>query len=87
MKAISCHTAKSLTLKSRMDCADNSGARIVRITSVKHGKTKKGNPPKYVHKYTSDRNPFTNEEVICKHCNFKTRYQFVRCPECGKTRE
>jgi len=26
----------------------------------------------------------TTEEVICKHCGFKTRYKFVRCPNCEK---
>ncbi|MBI4894904.1 MAG: hypothetical protein HY831_00270 [Candidatus Aenigmarchaeota archaeon] len=31
--------------------------------------------------------PITNAEVSCKHCSFKARYQFVRCPECGKTQE
>ena len=26
---------------------------------------------------------FTGEQ-ICKHCGFKARYQFVRCPECNR---
>ena len=46
MKAISCHTAKSLTLKSIMDCADNSGARILELIAAKGLRTKKRMKPK-----------------------------------------
>ena len=42
---------------------------------------------KYINKYASERTPITNQEIVCKHCNFKTQYEFLRCPECGKTRE
>src|SRR3989338_1277494 len=42
MKAISAKTTRGLNIGSKVLAADNSGARIVRITSVKHGKTKKG---------------------------------------------
>jgi len=26
----------------------------------------------------------TTAQVICKKCGFKTRYQFIRCPECNE---
>ena len=42
MKAISGKITRGLNIGSCVVAADNSGARIVRITSVKHGKTKKG---------------------------------------------
>jgi len=42
MKAISAKVTRGLNIGSEVLAADNSGARIVRITSVKHGKTKKG---------------------------------------------
>jgi len=38
-------------------------------------------------KATEERPPPFTGEVICKHCKFKARYEFVRCPECGKTQE
>ena len=42
MKAINARTTRGLNIGSNVVAADNSGARIVRITSVKQGKTKKG---------------------------------------------
>ncbi|HVY01440.1 MAG TPA: uL14 family ribosomal protein [Candidatus Nanoarchaeia archaeon] len=42
MKAISAKVTRGLNIGSMVVAADNSGARIVRITGVKHGKTKKG---------------------------------------------
>lgn len=42
MRAISAKVSRGLNLGSNVLAADNSGARIVRITSVVHGKTKKG---------------------------------------------
>jgi len=42
MKAISGRATRSLNIGSLLESCDNSGARIVRIVSVKHGKTKKG---------------------------------------------
>lgn len=42
MKAISATVTRGLLIGSEVFAADNSGARIVRIVSVKHGKTKKG---------------------------------------------
>lgn len=42
MKAISANVTRGLNIGSEVVAADNSGARIVRITGVKHGKTKKG---------------------------------------------
>ncbi len=42
MKAISARVTRGLNIGSKVLAADNSGARIVRITGVKHGKTKKG---------------------------------------------
>lgn len=42
MKAISSRATRGLNIGSVVDACDNSGARIVRITSVKHGKTTKG---------------------------------------------
>ena len=42
MKAISGRATKSLNIGSSVDACDNSGARICRIVSVKHGKTSKG---------------------------------------------
>ena len=42
MKAIGATVTRGLNIGANLIAADNSGARIVRITSVKHGKTKKG---------------------------------------------
>src|SRR3989344_1857067 len=41
MKAISARVTRGLNIGSYVTAADNSGARIVKIVSVKHGKTKK----------------------------------------------
>ena len=42
MKAISAKATRGLNIGSKVVAADNSGARIVKIVSVKHGKSKKG---------------------------------------------
>jgi large subunit ribosomal protein L14 len=42
MKAISARVTKGLNVGSLIFASDNSGARFVRITGVKHGKTRKG---------------------------------------------
>jgi len=42
MKAVSAKPTRALNIGSIVDAADNSGARIVKIVSIKHGKTKKG---------------------------------------------
>jgi large subunit ribosomal protein L14 len=42
MKAVSSRITRGLTIGSVIDVADNSGARIARITSVVGGKSKKG---------------------------------------------
>lgn len=42
MKSITAKATRGLHIGSNIVAADNSGARIVRITSVKLGKTKKG---------------------------------------------
>lgn len=42
MKAITARVTRGLNLGSEVLAADNSGARIVRIVSVKRGKSKKG---------------------------------------------
>lgn len=42
MKAISARATKGLNVGSMVIAADNSGAKIVRITGVKKGKSKKG---------------------------------------------
>ncbi len=42
MKAISAKVTRGLNIGSNVIAADNSGARIVRITGVKRGKTNKG---------------------------------------------
>lgn len=42
MKAVMASVTRGLNIGSMMLAADNSGARIVRITGVKHGKSKKG---------------------------------------------
>ena len=42
MKAINARATRGLNIGSYVIASDNSGARIVKITSVKHGKTKKG---------------------------------------------
>lgn len=42
MKAISASVTRGLNIGSKVTAADNSGARIVRIVGVKHGKSKKG---------------------------------------------
>lgn len=41
MKAIGASVTRGLNVGSKVVAADNSGARIVRIVGVKHGKTKK----------------------------------------------
>ncbi|MEK6928044.1 MAG: uL14 family ribosomal protein [Nanoarchaeota archaeon] len=42
MKAISARPTRGLNIGSNCVAADNSGARIVRITGVVHGKSRKG---------------------------------------------
>lgn len=42
MKAISATATRGLNIGSMLVAADNSGARMVRITGVKRGKTRKG---------------------------------------------
>lgn len=42
MKAIGARVTRGLNIGSYVLAADNSGARIVKIVSVKHGKSKKG---------------------------------------------
>ena len=42
MKAISGRATRSLNIGSSVNACDNSGARICKIVSVKHGKTSKG---------------------------------------------
>jgi len=42
MKAVSSKVTRGLNIGSVVEACDNSGARIVRIVSVKHGKTKRG---------------------------------------------
>ncbi len=42
MKAISARATRGLLIGSYVTAADNSGARIVKIVSVKHGKSRKG---------------------------------------------
>jgi large subunit ribosomal protein L14 len=42
MKAVSGNITRALNLGAEVVAADNSGARIVRIVGVKHGKSKKG---------------------------------------------
>ncbi|MDO8459841.1 MAG: uL14 family ribosomal protein [Nanoarchaeota archaeon] len=42
MKSISARVTRGLNIGSNVVAADNSGARIVRIVSVKHGKSTKG---------------------------------------------
>ena len=42
MKAVSAKTTKSLNIGSLLEACCNSGARICKIVSIKHGKTSKG---------------------------------------------
>ena len=42
MKAISARVTRGLNVGSIMNAADNSGAKIVKLVGVKHGKSKKG---------------------------------------------
>ena len=42
MKAISARATRALNIGAIMNVADNSGAKIVKLVSVKHGKSKKG---------------------------------------------
>ncbi len=42
MKAISAKATRGLNLGAKLIAADNSGARIVRLVSVKKGKSTKG---------------------------------------------
>ena len=42
MKAVSSRPTRSLNIGSIVEACDNSGARIVKVVSIKRGKTKKG---------------------------------------------
>jgi large subunit ribosomal protein L14 len=42
MKAVSARVTRGLNIGAIMNVADNSGAKIVKLVSVKHGKSKKG---------------------------------------------
>ncbi|MEK6824661.1 MAG: uL14 family ribosomal protein [Nanoarchaeota archaeon] len=42
MKAVAAKITRGLNIGSNLLASDNSGARIVRITGVKHGKSRKG---------------------------------------------
>lgn len=42
MKAVSARVTRGMNIGATVLASDNSGARIVRIVSVKHGKTRKG---------------------------------------------
>ncbi len=42
MKALAAKTTRALNIGSKVTAADNSGARIVRIVSVKRGKSRRG---------------------------------------------
>ena len=42
MKAVSGRMTKGLNIGSQLETCDNSGARIVKIVSIKKGKTSKG---------------------------------------------
>jgi large subunit ribosomal protein L14 len=42
MKAISARVTRGLNIGAMMVAADNSGAKIVKLVSIKHGKSKKG---------------------------------------------
>jgi len=42
MKAVSGRPTRALNIGSVVDACDNSGARVVRVVSIKHGKTTKG---------------------------------------------
>ena len=42
MKAVSSRPTRALNIGTVLEACDNSGARIVKIVSVKHGKTSKG---------------------------------------------
>lgn len=42
MKPLNSRPTRGLNIGTLLEAADNSGARIVKIVSIKHGKTKKG---------------------------------------------
>lgn len=42
MKAVSARVTRGLNIGAIMVAADNSGAKIVKLVSIKHGKSKKG---------------------------------------------
>ena len=42
MKAVSARVTRGLNLGAEMNVADNSGAKRVRLVSIKHGKTTRG---------------------------------------------
>ncbi len=42
MKAIGARVTRALNIGAIMNAADNSGAKIVKLVSIKHGKSKKG---------------------------------------------
>ena len=38
-------------------------------------------------KSSQERSPPSRDEILCKNCGFKTRYRFLRCPECDFLQE
>jgi len=42
MKAVSARVTRGLNIGAKLVAADNSGAKIVKLVSIKHGKSKKG---------------------------------------------
>jgi len=42
MKPVSARVTRALNIGAIMNAADNSGAKIVKLVSIKHGKSKKG---------------------------------------------
>jgi len=34
-----------------------------------------------------DYGEINTKEMICKHCGFKAKYKFLRCPNCEKKQE
>ncbi len=34
-----------------------------------------------------EKTPPSRDEVVCKHCGFKARYKFYRCPECNEVQK
>ena len=58
---------------------DNIRRRVQGDQRDKFARQNPREPPNYAE--------INTKEMSCKHCGFKARYKFFRCPHCDKTQE